>query len=396
MPSTGWMERTSPAFRLMIATSWLAPDSCRIGQQEAIRRAGEERPDWAEFLRLVDRHRTQALSWAALKSVPDVYIQEDARRELQKRNDRCRMQAMIQLQMLAGVLRTLNYASIPTMPLKGPLLSNEIYGDAGLRHSKDLDILVSQEHAPKALALLEQTGWRRGAQYSSLTRQAEFNRTHEYHVAYIHAQPHCELELHWRIGNDSAAITAEQMARGVASEWQRCSYLSMNHLDLVRYLSNHGSDHAWFRAKWLGDLARIYTGQSVDWQAALEQARTVCQDRALLLGLRLLSDAYGLTIVDAIDREAEALPPALMDKAVRELTTVTEPGERGTLSKVFGEIGNYGYKRLLRPTRSRWENFTDVALCRVDFKVLRLPDRLFWLYLPLRPFLWAWRHLRDP
>jgi hypothetical protein len=27
--------------------------------------------------------------------------------------------------------------------------------------------------------------------------------------------------------------------------------------------------------------------------------------------------------------------------------------------------------------------------------VLRLPDSLFWLYVPLRPFLWAWRHLRD-
>jgi hypothetical protein len=27
--------------------------------------------------------------------------------------------------------------------------------------------------------------------------------------------------------------------------------------------------------------------------------------------------------------------------------------------------------------------------------VLRLPDKLFWLYLPLRPFLWTWRHLRD-
>jgi hypothetical protein len=25
--------------------------------------------------------------------------------------------------------------------------------------------------------------------------------------------------------------------------------------------------------------------------------------------------------------------------------------------------------------------------------VLRLPDRLFWAYAPLRPFLWVWRHI---
>jgi hypothetical protein len=28
--------------------------------------------------------------------------------------------------------------------------------------------------------------------------------------------------------------------------------------------------------------------------------------------------------------------------------------------------------------------------------VLRLPDRLFWAYTPLRPFLWVWRHLLRP
>jgi hypothetical protein len=44
----------------MIATSWLAPDSWRQNQDNAIREAIEAGPDWKEYLSLVNRHRTSA------------------------------------------------------------------------------------------------------------------------------------------------------------------------------------------------------------------------------------------------------------------------------------------------------------------------------------------------
>jgi hypothetical protein len=59
------------------------------------------------------------------------------------------------------------------------------------------------------------------------------------------------------------------------------------------------------------------------------------------------------------------------------------------------EFRSFGYKRQLWPHRSNRETFARLILCRIDFKTLDLPDSLFWLYVPLRPFLWAWRHLRD-
>src|SRR6266567_623874 len=182
MTSIEWINECSSAFRLMLATSWLAPDGRRPEQKEAIRRACSAGPDWDEYLCLVDRHRIPAMSWASLKCVPDLCLQENVVRELRRRSDACRMQSMLRLQLLAGVLRRFNRASIPVMPLKGPLLSIEMYGDPGLRQSKD-------------------------------------------------------------------------------------------RIDLTLYLCNHGSNHAWFRAKWLGDLARIHAAGSVDWMAALTRAR---------------------------------------------------------------------------------------------------------------------------
>ena len=132
------------AFRLMIATSWLAPPNWQPNQESAIYEAVAADLDWAEYIRLVDRHRTPALSWAALKRIPDLKIPPSAVQQLQKRSDACRMQAIRNSLLLAEVLKLFARAAIPAMPLKGPILSYDLYADVGLRHSKDLDIALSR------------------------------------------------------------------------------------------------------------------------------------------------------------------------------------------------------------------------------------------------------------
>ena len=69
-----WRQSASPAFRLMIATSWLAPDSWKEKQEKEILEASGEGLDWTEYLFLVDRHRIPALSWAAIGRVPAIAV----------------------------------------------------------------------------------------------------------------------------------------------------------------------------------------------------------------------------------------------------------------------------------------------------------------------------------
>jgi hypothetical protein len=380
----------------MIATSWLAPESWRASQDEAILDACREGPDWSDYLRLVDRHRTPALGWAALKRVSSIKIPESVALEMRKRSDACRMMAAINFQMLARLLNRFNRDTIPVMPLKGPLLSLALYGDIGLRQSKDLDIVVAPEDILRAQQCLESLGWHSSAAYSSLSpRQLKFNLQHEHHIAYCHPQYHCELELHWRASWDIPEFAADRLARNIACEWKGCSYRIMSPVDLTLYLCNHGSDHAWCRAKWLGDLARMFAGESVDLRAAFDQAHKSGQERSLLICLRLLRDAYGLPMHDRLNCLAERVPSALINKAIRELTKSSERNARGALARLFEEVRSYGYNRRLWSYKTRWETFIEISFCLLDFNVLRLPDRFFWLYVPLRPFLWAWRCLRD-
>jgi hypothetical protein len=276
MPEASWLQSTSPAFRLMIATSWLAPASWQEKQEQAIRGAIQAigaGMDWMEYLRLVDRHRTPALSWAALRRVPGLQIPAAVKKELQKRSDACRMQAVRDSLKLAGVLKGFHSAGIPVMTMKGPIFSLELYGDIGLRQSRDLDLAVKPEDLAKAQACLENMGWSLDATWFPLSpRQWESVLLHEYHLGFIHSRGDCLLELHWRTRWEVKSQTTDRWARSIPAVWQGYSYKAMNPIDLVLYLCSHGGGHGWSRAKWVGDLARIHADGRVDWQAVLGQA----------------------------------------------------------------------------------------------------------------------------
>jgi hypothetical protein len=394
MPETSWLQGTSPAFRLMIATSWLAPASWQEKQEEAIREAIGAGLDWMEYLRLVDRHRTPALSWAALKRVPGLEIPDEARQQLQKRSESCRMQAVKHSMLLAGVLKSFHRAGIPVMTLKGPLLSLELYGDVGLRQSHDLDLACALGDIRRAQACLENVGWRLDSTYFPLSpRQWESCLQHEHHLGFVYPHGDCLLELHWRNQWDDPGLTSARWARSIPSVWQGCSHQAMNPIDQVLYLCSHGGEHAWCRAKWLGDLARIHAQGNVAWKAVLGEAQRSGQERALLACLRLLKDVYGLPLPGLPGNPCKNLPSFLINRPLHALKAPEEPTVPGVLATLPERFRASRYNRLLLPQKTWRESLAELAYNRSDFQVLRLPDSLFWAYAPLRPILWLWRRV---
>ena len=394
MPEASWLQSASPAFRLMIATSWLAPASWQEKQEQAIREAIGAGVDWMEYLRLVDRHRTPALSWAALRRVPGLVIPEPAKKELQRRSDACRMQAVRDSLKLAEVLKGFHSAGIPAMTMKGPILSLELYGDVGLRQSRDLDLMVTPEDLAKAQACLENMGWRLDATWFSLSpRQWENFLRHEYDLHFVHPHGGCFLELHWRARWELRDQADDRWAGSVSGVWQGCLHKAMSPIDQVLYLCSHGGIHAWFRAKWLGDMARIHAEGRMDWQAVLGQASKTGQERALLACLRLLQDVYGLPVPDLPGNPWRNLPSFLIARPLHDLKISEDPAAFGALAMAREHFRLFRYERLAVPQKTGRYHLAEFAYQREDFQVLRLPDRFYWVYTPLRPFLWVWRHV---
>jgi hypothetical protein len=397
MPNTDWLQRTSPAFRLMIATSWLAPDSWQKNQEEAIREAIGAGPDWTEYLRLVDRHRTPALSCAALSRVPGLEIPRPAKQELQERSDACRMEAVKHCLLLAELLKEFNRAGIPAMPFKGQILSFELYGDVGLRQARDLDVAVALEDLARAQDCAESVGWRLDSStwFPLSSRQWESFLQHEHHLDFVHSNAGRRLELHWRNQWETQGLARARWASSISSVWQGCSLKAMNPSELAFYLCGHGADHAWFRAKWLGDLARAHAMGQLDWEGAMVEARRTGQERVLLVGLRLLNDLYGLSLPAPQGNPWMDLPSPLIEIPRCALMDAEEPETRTIPAEFRNRLRMSRFERLLRPRKIWRDRFSEFLYCREDFRSLRLPDSLFWAYVPLRPILWVWRWVQH-
>jgi hypothetical protein len=225
-------------------------------------------------------------------------------------------------------------------------------------------------------------------------RQWEASIRHERHVGYVHAQQGCLLELHWRNEWYSPQETEQHWARSRTSELLGFSYRAMSHADLAIYLCSHGGGHRWSRAKWLGDLARMHCNGQVDWPEVFAHARIVGQERPVLLCVQLLSEWYDLAFPNIAGILRKTLPCPLACRAVRDLMAPGEPAELNALAGFKEHVRDSRYNRLLWPHRSWWTNLAWFTYCRFDFIDLRLPDSLFWLYIPLRPFLSLRRRMR--
>lgn len=383
----------SSAFRLMLATSWLAPEPWREHQDRAIRSALLSDPDWDEYLALVERHETPALSWEVLKRAPETNLPARVRQALQQRSAACRMHAVRLASLLMQVLKDFNQADIPLIPLKGPLLSLELYGDLGMRHSLDIDIMVAVEDMPRAHARLEEMGWLVHVRPTFSPRHTEMFLKIHHHMIYWHPLHLCFLELHWRTHFEALDRTAGQWARSAELAWNGIRYRALSRTDLTLHLCEHGSGHAWFRSKWLSDLARVYAMDYVDWNEAYQTASAVGVENSLLQGLRLLKELYGLPLPETLREAAGRLPGLLLNRVATSMLGPTEIHLSPFLARFRMEVRHVRYERLLRPRRSWRQAFREVAYSSGDFELLHLPDRLFWLYVPLRPFLLARRWL---
>lgn len=95
---------------------------------------------------------------------------------------------------LSRIQNDLDARGIRALPLKGPVLAEALYGDPGLRHMSDLDILVASEDLAGAAAVLAKQGYE---------LQPEDHRERglpRLHINLTHTSALLPpVELHWRV-----------------------------------------------------------------------------------------------------------------------------------------------------------------------------------------------------
>lgn len=169
--------------------------------------------------------------------------------------------------------------------------------------------------------------------------------------------------------------------------------------DLMLYLCAHGAKHGWFRLFWLVDVDRLMQGRSEEQQQALlQRAMDLGAQRmllqALLLAHRLLATPVAPALLRAAEHDAGVAPLVAM-----AMDAITGPAARW--SDEGGRSPRQAWRmmlyvlRLRRGWAYRWRELSGALVNPPDWQRLKLPDGLFFLYLPLRPLLRVWRRSGD-
>jgi hypothetical protein len=292
---------------------------------------------------------------------------------------------------LLAALRLLDGAGIPAVPLKGPVLSDRIYGSPTFRQFDDLDVLVPREDLAHAAALLGAHAYRRVSDLPERLQAFEAESLH--HLSFSTPSGGGSIELHHSLL--SLGSGAGHHYRSIAPRLETRRFMGqpvrvLADADLFVYLCQHGALHGWGRIEWLATAAVLLQSMAAGDCPAIARAAAALEGlgrtRGALALMRDLLDVdpcpaiTGSRQLNAANRLVErrlAREPARVKPARPELFAfqiLTDDGVRARLRRA--------YAVLMTPQLADLQSFA-------------LPRRAWPLYALLRPFRILARRLRP-
>ena len=255
--------------------------ACRVflGTEEPARL--EERlaqgPDWDRLLALANRHGVMPLLYRSIsQNCPQAVPQEWLRRlMLQYMQNAARNMKMTG--ELLRILDALKEAGIKTVPLKGPVLAQQVYGDVALRQFSDLDIMVAPVDVEKALGIIQARGYKCEHDLSSSKRRSLQKTVHHHHL--LNQKSGIVVELHWTIAPSYYGLKADavRILNGA------CHVSIMEKIvpcasaeDMLVLLCQHGTKHTWDRLSWICDVAGLLQSGSIGWDEVKGRSEGEC------------------------------------------------------------------------------------------------------------------------
>jgi len=340
--------------------------------------------DWHEFTRLALRHAVAPLVFRMLARVAGDLMPPDVAEAAHHHCARHAEKNAEKSDELVRALRALQEAGIPAVPFKGPVLAATAYGEIGLRSFRDLDFLVREEDAERALEALRAIGYRSEANRFT-PAQARAERRYSGQDLMIQRDSRIAIEPHWAFGPRTWALDLDY-----AALWQRlrrrkfhgAEILMLSPEDTVLLLAIHGSKEQWVRLQWICDVAEaLRRFPRLDWESLIARARAEGCLRMLLLATRLAGALLGVAPHGRI-RQLLASDP-VVDRLAGEVIA-------RLFDEKFEAPSIYQVTSFRRRLRERWRDrlayqWRTITTPRSQhYALVPLPDALFGLYTPIK------------
>jgi hypothetical protein len=307
---------------------------------------------------------------------------------------------------LLRLLRLFKANDIPVVPLKGPVLAANVYGDVSLRQFGDLDVLLHERDIARAKELLLAHGYQPAMEMTAAQESATLRHHCEYLM--VSDSGRVIVELHWRIipswfpfplNGDHLLSRLTQVSLGGAS------LPSVTPEDLLLIICVHSTKHLWTKLAWICDVAEVIrASDGLDWDLLMTRARRLGGERMLLLGLSLAHELLGAPLPEKVLRKASSEQVKSLAKQSRHLLFRDRPGGPvGTGWLGYFERSRYYIQAMERKRdKARYCLRFATTPMEEDWDNFKLPDPLFPLYYVLRPFRvgrwfprWVWQRIRG-
>lgn len=278
--------------------------------------------DWGRLVTAARYHRFIPFLFTFLKSVPEPRLEPGILEEIERLFHRTVKWNMLVTAELLFLADNLHDGGIPVIPLKGPVLSQLLYGNISQREFDDLDILIRREDFKKTKEVLMALGYQ-PEQMANPVQDSLVTRS-RHHFQFYNPGSACVVEVHWEISPRIYSFNLD-----MAEVWNRVKPLTLSGRDLaclspedtLLILCEHGTRHYWKRLLWIADLARLVEWNGLDWPWVLQQSRNIGSERVLLLGISLAETVF------------HANSPPLVSQRIQD-----DPEVRKLTLRILGEI----------------------------------------------------------
>jgi hypothetical protein len=349
--------------------------------------------DWDLFINLAHRHRLPAIVYSNINKLSDNAFPDKFLQRLKVHYVRNARHAMRLVARLATLVKLFEQEGIAVLPLKGPVLALQVFGDLVLRHAGDLDLLVSPGNVKRATKLLSQAGFRSEDSAANMSpRQHRTFMEIRCHSTHYHPLSGLIVELHWNWFHNPYLFPlrvsdALNDAQNLTIGNEKIPALRIE--TTLLYLCCHGAKHAWYRLFWLCDVAHLLQQtQSTDWERLLNIAKNLGIQRVLAQGIVLSNLLFGGSLPAPIRIFAEN-EPAVSDLVQFNLHVIMQRRIHWLPRSLKDHIFKQQYDMKLRPDL-RYKLLGclgGVPTSPNDWPIMNLPDALFPLYYVFRPFL---------
>jgi hypothetical protein len=300
-----------PEMELLLCCARPLLDSLNIQKIESILK---QEIDWDELVQIAINHKLIPLAYHNLKLIAKDVIPEKQLKTLHHIFYTNAQRSLILTGELVNVVKLLQSQGISSVPYKGPILANLLYGNVGLRQFADLDLIVQRADISQVRKILTSHGYKAKVELNEIQEIAYLNSKSEHTYDFIELNKGILLEVHWRITPQYKSPIEPQHF------WDKLKPFHFAGLDILTLpledwlliLCVHASRHRWEQLSWICEIAQlIRISPEIDWERITNEANNFDCKRMLFLGLflthYLIEPVLPVTMLEQIKEDSEVV-----------------------------------------------------------------------------------------